>query len=279
MEAELFFGPAGIPHGSKSSSTRVGVEYVAKFGLGCIEIQFVQGVKMGEKAALAVREVATKNGIKLSAHAPYFINLNAHEPEKINASKERLLQAARIAAICGAWSVIFHPAFYLGDSPNEAYETIKKHLEEVVTLLEKENNKVMLRPETMGKHSQFGTLEEILNLSAEVEGVAPCLDFAHWHARTGAANSYQEFVAILDQVEKRLGRQALDNIHIHLSGIAYGRGGETKHLLLEESDLRYKELLRALKERQVKGLLICESPNLEEDALLLQQTYQEIEVG
>ena len=73
-----------------------------------------------------------------------------------------------------------------------------------------------------------------------------------------------------------MGRNALDNMHIHISGIAYGKHGESKHLVLGESDFNYEELLRALKERGVSGVAICESPNLEEDALLLQQTYQEL---
>jgi deoxyribonuclease-4 len=99
------------------------------------------------------------------------------------------------------------------------------------------------------------------------------MDFAHWHARTGIFNSYQEFTSILRQIKERLGKAALDNMHIHVSGIAYGKKGETKHLNLEESDFQYIELLRALKDYDVKGLVICESPNLEEDALLLQATY------
>ena len=75
------------------------------------------------------------------------------------------------------------------------------------------------------------------------------------------------------QIKERLGRAALDNMHIHLSGIAYGGKGEIKHLDLKESDLQYIELLKALRDYDVKGLVICESPNLEGDALLLQTNY------
>jgi deoxyribonuclease-4 len=152
---------------------------------------------------------------------------------------------------------------------------VKRHLQEVVNTLRKEGNKVTISPEVTGKPSQFGTLEELLQLSSEMEEVLLCIDFSHWHARTGKANSYQEFLAILDQVERKLGRRGLDNMHIHLSGIAYGKKGEIKHLMLADSDLRYTELLKALKERKAKGVVICESvPHLEQDALLLQQTYR-----
>ncbi len=272
--AELVFGTAGIPRSAESATTQAGIERIAELGLGCLEVQFVQGVKMSEKGAVSVGEVATKRGIKLSAHAPYFINLNAREEEKIIASQDRLVHTARIAAIFGGESVVFHPAFYLGDPPAKALATVRKHLEETVERLRKEGNRVLLRPEVSGKTSQFGTLEEILSLSSELEGVAPCFDFAHWHARTGKANSYAEFGAILDQVEQKLGKKSLDSMHIHLSGIAYGRQGEIRHLDLKESDLQYVELLKVLKERGAKGLVICESPNLEQDALLLQQTYK-----
>ncbi len=271
--AGLLFGTGGTPHSTRTASTIDGIKRIAELGLGCMEIEFVQGVKMGETGAHLVAEIATKAGVKLSAHAPYFINLNAREPEKIRASQGRILQTARIAAICGAESIVFHTAFYLGDPPEKAYNTVKQSLEETLSQLKRENNRVWIRPEIMGKVSQFGTLEEILDLCTELEGLAPCIDFAHWHARTGTFNSYQEFTSILLQIKERLGRAALDNMHIHVSGIAYGKKGETKHLNLEESDFQYIELIRALKDYDVKGLVICESPNLEEDALLLQTTY------
>ncbi|MFC1897567.1 TIM barrel protein [Chloroflexota bacterium] len=269
----LLFGTAGIPRSTKIKSTQSGIERIAALGLGCMEMEFVQGVKMSETGARLVAETAAKTGVKLSAHAPYFINFNAHESAKIKASKERLVQTARIASLCGAESITFHPAFYLGDSPEKAYNAVKKNLREVLKQLKEENNRVCVRPETMGKHSQFGTVDEILNLCNDLEGLAPCIDFAHWHARTGPPNSYHDFASILVQIEEKLGQVALDNMHIHVSGIAYGGKGEIKHLDLKESDFQYAELLKALRDYGVKGIVICESPNLEEDALLLQATY------
>ena len=270
---ELLFGTGGTPHSAETKTTISGIERIAELELGCMEIEFVRGVRMGEAGARLVAEIAHRKGVKLSAHAPYFINFNSHEPEKISASQERILQTARIASLCGAQSVVFHTAFYLGDPPEQAYNMIKKYLEEVLVKLKQENNRVRIRPEVMGKPSQFGTIDEILRLCTELDGLAPCIDFAHWHARTGADNSYQEFASILQRIEKRLGRTALDDMHIHFAGIKYGGKGEIKHLNLEESDLQYTGLLKALIDYKVKGLAICESPNLEEDALLLQTTY------
>ena len=131
--AGLLFGTGGSPHSARVLSTQSGNERIAELELGCMEVEFVQGVKMGREAAVQVGETATKLGIKLSAHAPYFMNFNAHEQEKIKASQDRLLQTARIASLCGAESVVFHTAFYLGDLPDKAYSSAKKYLAETST--------------------------------------------------------------------------------------------------------------------------------------------------
>ena len=212
--AGLLFGTGGTPHSSETQTTIDGIRRIAELGLGCMEIEFVQGVRMGEAGARLVAEAAAQEEVRLTAHGPYFINLNAREPEKIRASQERILQTARIGSICGAESITFHAAFYLGDSPDEVYKRVRRHLEEVLHQLRRENNRVWIRPEITGKDSQFGTIEEVLNLSTELDGVAPCIDFAHWHARSGVFNSYPEFASILGQVKERLGREALDNMHI-----------------------------------------------------------------
>jgi deoxyribonuclease-4 len=57
---------------------------------------------------------------------------------------------------------------------------------------------------------------------------------------------------------KKLGRVALDNVHFHVSGIEYNKGGERRHLPLRASDLKYEEMLRAFKDFDLQGTVICE---------------------
>ncbi len=276
--SKLLFGTAGVPKSASPHSTIAGIDRISRLGLGCMEMEFVQGVKMREDTAKLVKERASRTRVKLSAHAPYFINLNSHEPEKVIRSKQRLRHAARIAHLCGAGSVVFHSGFYLGDKPQKVYDTIKGHLKEVLEDLKRDGVDIRLRPEVMGKHSEFGSLEEIINLAAELPELAPCIDFSHWHARTGGVNSRKEFASVLSHVAKRLGREALQDMHIHISGIKYGAKGEIKHLNLKESDLNYESLLQALAASGAGGLVICESPSpgLEEDTLLLKTFYDKL---
>ena len=270
---DLLFGTAGVPRSAKERSTESGIHRVAELGLKCMELEFVQGVKMSEKTSLSMGRLAMERGVALSAHAPYFINFNAREPEKVLASQERLRQTIRIASLCGARSVVFHAAYYLNDLPQNVYDRVKIQLKEIVNTLGVQERKMWIRPETTGKISQFGTLDELINLSSEVNGIAPCIDFAHLHARTGRFNSYAEFIYIFTKMENKLGRAALDNMHIHISGVAYGKSGEIKHLNLKDSDFNYLDFIKAASELKIKGSIISESPNLEEDALILQEAY------
>jgi len=274
---ELLFGTAGIPISSKGNPTADGIAAVKKLGLGAMELEFVRSVNISREKAPEVKKSAQENKIILTCHAPYYINLNSLEKAKLKASIYRILNSARIANLCGAWSVCFHPGFYQKSTKEEAFNRVKQSLKELIQKLKDENNNIWIRPETTGKESQFGNLDEILELSREFGNVMPCIDFAHFHARTnGRYNSYKEFSGILEKVEKKLGKKGLENMHIHITGIAYGEKGEKHHLNLEESDLKYKELIKALKDFKVKGVAISESPNIEKDALLVKNIYNKI---
>ncbi|MBI2542545.1 TIM barrel protein [Candidatus Woesearchaeota archaeon] len=273
---ELLFGTAGIPLSAKGA-TADGIRHVRKLGLGAMELEFVRSVNITKDKAPQVKKAAEESNVVLTCHAPYFINLNSSEMAKVKASIERILNSARIAYLCGGYSVCFHAGFYMGQDPKKAYDAIKQNLGEISSALKKENNKIWIRPETTGKATQFGNVDEILQLSQEFCNVMPCVDFAHFHARTnGKFNTYDEFCSILEKIEKSLGKKGLENMHIHITGIAYGPKGEKHHLTLEDSDLKYKELLKALKDFKAKGVVISESPNIEGDALMMKRDYGEL---
>ncbi|MAG16033.1 hypothetical protein CMO88_03150 [Candidatus Woesearchaeota archaeon] len=269
----LRFGTAGIPHSAKGLGTVEGISEVRKLGLEAFELEFVHSVNISEEGTVKVSEVAKKNDVVLTCHGQYYINLNAAEEKKYEASKQRVLRAAHIANLCGAVSVTFHPGFYLKSSKEYAYRKVKEALKEIVDKLKQENNKIWVRPETTGKHSQFGNLKEILQLSQELEQVQPCIDYAHMRAREGK-NSKQEFASIIEEIEKALGRKALDNMHIQFAGVNFSEKGELNHLTLKDSDLKYEEMVETWKDFNIKGVAISESPNIEEDALFLKEIYE-----
>lgn len=278
MMDRIYFGTAGVPHSTPKPSTVNGVQQCKDLGLGAMELEFVQRAQMKPEMRAQVAEAQKTTGILLSAHAPYYVNLNAVEPEKLDASRERILKTAEIANDCGGISVVFHPAFYLKSTPREAFETVRKQIELMIAELDRANNPITLRPETMGKPSQFGSLEECVELSKIFPGrVLPCVDFSHLHARVaGALNTYDEFIAELKLVQKQLGENALKQLHCHVSGIEYSGKGERRHLVFSEADFDYEALMKALVDKGCGGVVICESPSLEEDTLILQKAYDSL---
>ena len=272
------FGTVGSPQTTPQSGTPAAIEHTRLLGLNHLEIAWVQSVRVSDETCAAIKAVAEQHEITLSIHAPYYINLNSQTADLMRKSDERLLAAARKGYLAGARDIVFHPGSYHDQPPDQVYERAKEKLLEIREILDNEGVDVNLRPETMGKKAMFGTLEEIVQLSHDIPGVLPCIDFAHLHARTGALNSYEEFSAILATVEEHLGRAGLDSLHAHMSGIEFGPRGEKNHLPLNEADLRYRDLLQALVDQDVRGTIAVEAPEPFHvaDALTIQATYRRL---
>lgn len=271
---KLNFLTAGMPLITGKGSYPRAMEILTEMELDGMELEFVHGVRISEETRNFVNKEAKERNLILSAHAPFYVNLNAREEEKIDASVARIIETAVAGRDTGAFSITFHAAYYLGNDKELVFTQVKNQMKRITDFVEKENLNVWIRPETTGKATQWGDLEEVIKLSNEFEQVLPCIDFSHLHARSaGEYNTYDEFSYILEKIEKEIGRYALDNFHGHLAGIEYTAKGERQHLELENSDMNYKDLLKVLKEFEVKGALVCESPNIEEDAKLIKEFY------
>lgn len=274
---KLNFLTAGMPLKTEPKSYENAFKILKSYGLDGIELEFVRGVRMSEASQNTVREATANKDFVITAHGPFYVNLNSKEVEKIDASVERILETARMAHSVGAYSITYHAAFYMGHTPDVVFEQVKKQTQRIIDVVEKEGLDIWIRPETTGKGTQWGDLDEIINLSKEFKQVLPCVDFSHLHARCGGGlNSYDDFSMMLEKIGNELGQNALDNFHMHLAGIEYSQKGEKKHLIFEESDMNYKDLLKALKAFNVKGALVCESPNIEDDCKLLKDYYLSI---
>lgn len=275
---ELLFGTAGIPHAVKGQGTVAGIKKVKELGLGAMELEFVQNVNVSSQAAPDVKKTAHEENIVLTCHGQYYVNLAPLEHVKLGQSMKRMIDAATRIHDVGGWSITWHTAFYLGRSKEQTYEIVKKNFKDVLNKLKDSGVKdLWLRPETTGKETQWGDLKECIKLSQDLEGVLPCVDFAHLHARyNGINNSIPEWRAIMTELEKGLGKECLNNMHIQVCGIHYGTKGEKNHLNLKDGDLKWHDLLKVWKEFNIKGVVIAESPNIEEDSLLLQKTWKSL---
>lgn len=268
---KLNFLTAGIPLRAKDYKT--GFEALKELNLNGLELEFVHGVRMSEASKEFLKN--NKNDFILTAHAPFYINLNSKEEDKVEASIQRIIETANAANELGGYSITYHAAFYLKEDKKTVFNKLIKRHENIFEALQ--DNPIWIRPETTGKESQWGSIDEIIELSKIFPKMLPCVDFSHIHARTaGKFNTYDEFSLIFEKIGKNLGDTALNNFHAHIAGIEYTAKGEKKHLNLEESDFNYKDLLKVFKEFNIKGAIVCESPNIEEDCKLLSDYYNSI---
>jgi deoxyribonuclease IV len=276
---EMLFGTVGSPISTpvKPGGSVGAISQIAALGLNAYELAWVQSVRISESTCEVIKNHAAANHVVLSVHAPYYINLNADD-EEWPKSRKRLTDAAYFGYLAGATDIVFHPGSYFNRPPEEVLQKVIPRLEGVAEELIGKNVKVTLRPETMGKSATLGTLDDIYAMHQKIQNVLPAVDFAHLHARRGdgSLNTFDEWSIVLEKYLKVLGSGYASKFHIHLSGIEYTQKGEKNHLPISESDLNIKELFKALKKFHITGRIMCESPILEEDALLMKKIWQEM---
>ena len=276
MTLSFKFGTVGSPTGTpKKPGGSVGaIEFSKSIGLESFELGWVQSVRVTEATCALIKSAGEEHGVVLSVHAPYYINLNA-DADEWPKSRKRLMDAAHYGYLAGATDIIFHPGSYFMNDPLEVLKVAIPRLQGCVKELQKNGDHVTIRPETMGKSAMLGSFEDALAMSKAMEGVQPCLDFAHLHARPGdgTLNTYEEWSRLLEKYGRELGGNALKNLHIHLSGIEYGPKGEKNHLPLADADLDMIALFKALHEFGCAGRILCESPIMEEDALNMKKAW------
>lgn len=271
---KLNFLTAGMPIRTGKGSYGRALEVLKELDLDGMELEFVHGVRMNEETRNLLKKEREAKKLILTAHAPFYVNLNSKEEEKIEASIQRIIETGIAAKDTGAFSITFHAAFYMQKDKEVVYQQVKSGIEQISDYFKKNDINVWIRPETTGKGTQWGDLDEIIRLSKEFDNVLPCVDFSHLHARFGGEyNTYDEFCGIFEKIGNEIGDYALKNFHGHLAGIEYGAKGEKKHLNLPESDMNYKDLMKAFKTFDVRGAIVCESPNIEDDAMLMKKEY------
>ncbi len=278
------FGPAGVPLTFKlmKPSLEDIPLLLREEGLDAFEYEAIYWgakpqVKKEDAQRLGLR--ARENDVWLSLHGSYFVNL-CGEKKIVEASKKRLIACATAAEWMNAHVVVFHPGFY-GKRPRElAFKRSLEALSEVVECLKALGIKdVRMGPETMGKSSQLGSLDEVLRMCEEVEQTQLVIDWSHLHAReVGFFRALGDFRRVVETVENRLGTEAARNMHCHFAKIEFTDKGERRHHALEEERYGpdFAMLAKIIVEFKLRPVVISESPLLDVDAMKMRDILQSL---
>lgn len=276
--AEMHFGPAGYPADTRGSPRRA-FQMIREAGLDAMEYAAVYGLRISEERAAALGALADEYGITMSMHAAYYISLASKSDEIRNRSKERLVAGLIFAPLMRVKRIVFHAGGYCGLTPEDAYKVVRNALKEIGTTVLRRGKGALLAPETAGKLGAFGSVEELVRLCAEVDGLIPTIDWAHLHARTqGQMDNKDNYLRVLDTFERELGNRFVHNMHFHVSGIEYSQAGEKAHRPLGQKwgpDIL--PLLQIVREVGYRPTFISETPNPIHGALYTKLLLDELE--
>lgn len=271
----IYLGPGGVPISSKERSNLAGIKTCASLGLNAMEVEFVRGVNMSTKLAEEIGETAKQFKVRLSIHAPYYINLCSEHKKIVEASKDRIFDSADRGEKMGADAIAIHVGYYGKLSKEQAYKIIKKNFLEIFDRMKEHGIKnVKLGAETMGKLSQFGNLDEAIRLCKDI-GVVPYIDFSHIYALHAGKIDYKE---ILDKIEKL----KLKHINSHFQSVKWnpakisGFGHERHHMELKFNQPPFEPLAKEIIKRKLDITLISESPILEKDSLKMKEILEKL---
>jgi deoxyribonuclease-4 len=283
MTRQPRFGPAGVPPFFRTMGAELPDVPVLlrEEGLNAFEYQasrWGQTPQMKQEAAEQLGSEAKRNDVLLSLHGSYYVNL-AGKNEVVEASKRRLIACATAAQWMGAYVVVFHLGYYGAGGKKNAFRDCVEALSDVAkTIGSMGIHSVKLGPETMGKHVQVGSLEEILTICETVEGTQLVIDWGHLHARSGGRlNTAADFRAAVEEAEKRLGTEAVKDMHCHFSKIEFTKNGERRHHILDEKAYgpNFSPLAEVISEFKLRPTVICETPLLDVDAMKMRDTFLE----
>jgi len=253
-------------------------KWLKNFGLDAYEYQCGNGVRIKEETARKIGRNAEENGILMSLHSPYYINLATPEEEKREKSIDYITQSLAAADFMGAKRMVVHSGALGKMTRQEALEYAKI----TVKLAQKRADEmgyghIHLCLETMGKINQLGNLDEVMELCGLDDRLLPTIDFGHLNARTlGGLKSYDDFLNIFDTIENKLGSDRLKIFHSHFSKIEYTKGGEKKHLTFADDVFgpEFDNVAEIVYKKNLSPVFICESAGTQpEDALEMKKMY------
>ena len=279
---EAKFGPAGnsasfAAEGHKKSEDAPA--WIAAKGLTAFEYQCGRGVHCGEETARKIGAAAKANGIQMSIHAPYFINLSSEEAERMEKNVGYVLETARLAVPLGATRMVVHCGGQGKLTRERAMRNTHENVKNILRALDEAHlTDCAVCLETMGKKSVLGSAEEVCELVAADDRLLPCIDFGHLNCRTGGGMSTREDAArLFDLMENTIGLARTRAMHAHFSHIEYNDKGEVRHLTFADT-VYGPDFLPVAQEAAARGYtptFICESAGTQaEDAAAMMQIFQ-----
>ncbi|MBR4270971.1 MAG: TIM barrel protein [Clostridia bacterium] len=275
------FGPSGNSEAFYAEGYKETAEapaWINAQGLNAFEYAFTLGQFLSDKTAQKIVEEGKKYDIEFSVHAPFYINFaNSSDSSRENNYKFMMNSVEGLKKLRGRHCV-FHIGAQMKMSREEAFNNVKTNFLDFVREFEKRNDGVFLCPETMGKYTQIGSVDEIFEVCSWSDCLIPTLDFGHINCiLQGALRTKDDFKKILQLGIDKIGFDKMKDVHVHFSKIMYGAKGEIKHLTFEDTSFgpEPEPFLEAVCDLGLEPVVITESSGTQAmDAAIMSRMYK-----
>ncbi len=278
----IYFGPSGNDddfYAQGFKHTIDAAKWLQGMGLNAYEYAFTRGVNISDSKAQELGEVMRECGIRVSAHAPYYINLANPDDEMATKSFGYIITSLQKLKLMGGTHLVVHIGSMGKLSREQALSLIKQRLLTLKQLMiDNDLTDMYVCIETMGKQAQIGTYQEVIDLCTLYDRFMPTFDFGHINSLTGGTLvTSDDYRKIIDMCYDKLGEKRTNDVHIHFSKIEYGPKGEIRHLTFDDTKYgpEFEPLAVVLKEYDMSPIIICESRGTQtRDALIMKTVYE-----
>jgi len=218
-------------------------------------------------------EMAKRLDVNLSIHTPYYMDLGSNS-ELTDNCLNSIRYAGLILNALGGDVVVTSLGLYDGKMDREE---VDNNIFENVAMVMDWWKGLGLTPrlgiEITGQEDVYGSLDQVLDICGEFDGLVPVVNFSHHHSRTnGSLLEVDDFLDVLEQVEP----YSDGRLHTAFAGVEYENGNERRLTPIKKGDLKFEPLAEAIIEMKPNITVISTSPLLEHDAMYMKIIHERV---
>jgi deoxyribonuclease-4 len=245
-------------HVSTSGGIANAVTNTRKIGGNCLQI-FAGSPRMWKRSLYPVKvaeefkQLVAKHDLNpVYIHALYLTNLASDQQELVDKSRTALIADMTNSAAIGAAGVILH----IGSHQGRGWEVVREQvISEIKQVLAKTpEDSILILENSAGQKGKIGSLPELGEILRAIDGdrLKVCLDTAHAYEAGYNFASPQGLEMFIADIDKHLGWDKLDVLHVNDSKTKLGSGHD-QHANIGEGYIGSEGLSRLLNHPKLSG--------------------------
>lgn len=218
-----------------------------------------------------IGDLSKRLDVSMSVHTPYYMDLSSNN-EFTEICIDGIRHAAILANAFGGRIITTNLGLYAKSmNIDDATDNIYKNVIDIMDWWKDNDLKPKLGVEITGQQNVFGSLEQILDICDQVDGLAPVVNWSNYYSRTdGELLEVDDFKYIFDQIEPYCNGA----VHSLFAGVEYCDDSEFRLTPIKKGDLKFETLAECLVDVKPDITIISSSSLLEHDAMYMRIIHE-----